>query len=199
VKLGREVRDVNRKFAIRGLGATPRPSVRNWLRAGTWAGALFWCLTGCGYQPVYGGGDGHGFEVVTGRVATASFEAGPEVAAGVRSELGPAGALGSGFPRVVVEVLRIDERSTGVRTVADGTPLARGAEVVVVGRAYVLDRAEAVPSRDTGDMSRAAQFAAGTTPTADAAARSRAVRDAARELGKALGRAVLGLPEPMEG
>jgi hypothetical protein len=29
--------------------------------------------------------------------------------------------------------------------------------------------------------------------------RARAVRDAARSLGKALGRAVLGLPEPAEG
>jgi hypothetical protein len=78
-------------------------------------------------------------------------------------------------------------------------PLARGSELTVVGRAYVLERVDAKPSRDTGDLSRSAQFAAGTTPSADAASRSRAVRDAARSLGKALGRALLGLPEPLDG
>jgi hypothetical protein len=148
---------------------------------------------------VYGASGGPSYEVVTGRVATSSFEAVQEAAAGVRSELGPAGALGSGFPRVVVEVLRIDERSIGVRSMGNTQPLARGSELAVVGRAYVLERADAAPSRDTGDFSRSVQFAAGTTPSADAASRSRAVRDAARSLGKALGRALLGLPEPSEG
>jgi hypothetical protein len=132
-------------------------------------------------------------------VASSSFEAAQEAAAGLRSELGPAGALGEGFPRVVVEILRVDERSTGVHASSAGGPLARGSEIVVVGRAQVLERADAAPSRDTGDMSRAAQFAAGTTASADAASRERAVRDAARSLGKALGRAVLGLPEPLDG
>jgi hypothetical protein len=155
-------------------------------------------LSGCGYGPVYGASGGPRYEVVAGRVVTSSFEAVQEAAAGVRSELGPAGALGSGFPRVVVEVLRVDERSIGVRSMGN-TPLARGSELAVVGRAYVLERADAKPSRDTGDLSRSVQFAAGTTPSADAASRSRAVRDAARSLGKALGRAVLGLPEPAEG
>jgi hypothetical protein len=156
-------------------------------------------LTSCGYQPVYSsGGAARRYEVITGRSATASFEAVQEVAAGVRSELGAAEALGSGFPRVVVEVLRVDERSTGVRLV-EGTPLARGSEIVVTGRAQVLPSADAAPSVDTGDMSRAAPFAAGATPGGDAELRTRAVRDAARSLGRALGRAVLGLPEPAEG
>jgi hypothetical protein len=157
------------------------------------------CLSGCGYGPVYGGSGGARYEVVTGRVGTASFEAVQDAAAGVRSELGPAGALGSGFPQVVVEVLRVDERSIGVRSMTNAQPLARGSELTVVGRAYVLERVDAKPSRDTGDLSRSAQFAAGTTPSADAASRNRAVRDAARSLGKALGRALLGLPEPLDG
>lgn len=198
MKLGPEMRDVNQEFATPALGETPRPSGRNWLAAGAWAGALFWCLSGCGYGPVYGASGGPRYDVVTGRVATSSFEAVQEAAAGVRSELGPAGALGSGFPRVVVEVLRVDERSIGVRSMGN-TPLARGSELTVVGRAYVLERADAAPSRDTGDLSRSTQFAAGTTPSADAASRSRAVRDAARSVGKALGRALLGLPEPVDG
>jgi len=160
-------------------------------------GALAGVFCGCGYGPVYGSPSSH-YEVVTGRVATSSFEAVQEAAAGVRSELGPAGALASGYPRVVVEVLRVDERSIGVRA-ASQAPLARGSEIVVVGRAQVIERAGAAPARDTGDLSRSVQFASGATPTADAAARSRAVRDAARALGRALGRAILGLPEPLEG
>ena len=203
VKLGPEMRDVNQEFATTALGETPRTAGRNWLAAGARAGALLGCLavwvSGCGYGPVYGASGGPRYEVVTGRVATSSFEAVQDAAAGVRSELGPAGALGSGYPRVVVEVLRVDERSIGVRSAGNSVPLARGSEIAVVGRAYVLERVDAKPSRDTGDFSRSAQFAAGTTPSADAASRSRAVRDAARSLGKALGRALLGLPEPLEG
>ena len=191
--------DVNQEFATPALGETHRPGGRNRRAAGALAGVLFWCLGGCGYGPVYGASGGPRYEVVTGRVATSSFEAAQEAAAGLRSELGPAGALGSGYPRVVVEVLRIDERSIGVRSMGNAAPLARGTELAVVGRAYVQERADAKPSRDTGDFSRSAQFAAGTTPSADAASRSRAVRDAARSLGKALGRALLGLPEPSEG
>ena len=156
-------------------------------------------MTGCGYRPVYGSAAGQRYEVVAGRFATASFEAVQAAVGGVRSELGAAEALGSGFPQVVVEVLRVDDRSIGVRSMGNTAPLARGTEIVVVGRARVLSATGAPPALDTGDMSRAAQYAAGASPTADAAARSRAVRDAARSLGKALGRAVLGLPEPAEG
>jgi len=152
---------------------------------------------GCGYRPVYAEG-GPRYEVVAGRYGTANFEAVQAATAGVRSELAAAEALGSGFPQVVVEVLRVDERSIGVRAVGD-VPLARGSEVVVTGRARVIIKPDAAPTLDTGDMNRAAQFAAGATAAADADARSRAVRDAARSLGRALGRAVLGLPEPAEG
>jgi len=201
VKLGPEMQDVNQEISTITLGATHRPESRKRPWPGAWAGMLWgtlWMLGGCGYGPVYGGQTGERYEVVTGPVATSAFEAVQAAAAGVRSELGPAGALGSGYPRLVVEVLRVDERSIGVRALNE-TPLARGSEIVVVGRAHVIERADARPTRDTGDLSRAVQFAAGTTPTADAAARSRALRDAARSLGKALGRAVLGLPEPLDG
>ena len=161
---------------------------------------LLGCVLGCGYHPVYGAGGAGGarYEVLPGRVATSSFEAAQQAVAGVRSELQPAGALGTGFPQVVVEVLRVDERSIGVSSTGN-IPLARGTEIIVVGRAHGLERPGAAPSRDTGDMSRDAQYAAGSSPAADNAARSRAVRDAARSLGKALGRALLGLPEPAEG
>ncbi|HEX2872855.1 MAG TPA: hypothetical protein VHP33_16445 [Polyangiaceae bacterium] len=190
---------MNQESVTPALGETPRLAGRKRLLAGTLAGLAAWCLSGCGYQAVYGSSQGPRYEVVAGRVATSSFEVVQAAMAGVRSELGPGGALGSGYPRVVVEIVRIDERSIGVRSAGNALPLARGSEVVVVGRAHVLERPDAAPSRDTGDLSRAAEFAAGTTPSADAASRSRALRDAARSLGKALGRAVLGLPEPAEG
>jgi hypothetical protein len=164
------------------------------------AGLLVALTTGCGYRPAYGGAGGARYDVQAGRYATASFEAVQSAVAGVRSELGAAEALGEGYPRVVVEVVRVDERSIGVRSMGNETPLARGSEIVVVGRALVMSSADATkPQLDTGDMSRAVQFASGISPAADAAARSRAVRDAARALGAALGRAVLGLPEPSEG
>ena len=200
MKLGPEIWDVPQEFGTRPLGETPGRSLRRRAKLPALAALLFGALgtLGCGYRPVYDGGVSRRYDVVVGGSATASFEAGQAAAAGLRSELGAAQALGHGFPRVVVEVLRVDERSIGVRSTAGG-PLARGSEVVVVGRAQIIEVSEASPGLDTGDMSRAAQFAAGSTPSADAAARSRAVRDAARSLGKALGRAVLGLPEPSEG
>jgi hypothetical protein len=170
--------------------------------AGAWAGlllSLILCASGCGYRAAYGGSEGRRYEVVAGHYATSNFEAVQAVVGGVRSELGAAKALGNGFPRVVVEVLRVDERSIGVGSTSDGIPLARGSEMVVVGRAQVFESEGAAASIDSGDISRAAQYASGATPSADVAARARAVRDAARALGKALGRAVLGLPVPAEG
>jgi hypothetical protein len=199
VKLGPEMPDVSQEFGNTSLGETPRRGGRTGRRLGALAGLAWGALTACGYQPVYGSSGGPRYEVVAGRYGTSSFEAVQDAVTGVRSELGAAQALGSGFPRVVVEILRVDERSTGVRSTGNSTPLARGSEIVVVGRAQVLEKPDGAPSIDTGDVSRAASFASGTTPSADAAARSRAVRDAARSLGKALGRAVLGLPEPAEG
>jgi hypothetical protein len=155
-------------------------------------------LAGCGYQPVYAGSSARQYEVTSARSGTASFEAVQAAVSGARTELAAADALGSGSDQLVVEVLRIDERSIGVREGEGSTPLARGAEIVVVGRARARATPEGPVRLDTGDMSRSAQYAAGDSPTADAAARSRAVRDASRALGRALGRAVLGLPEPAQ-
>jgi hypothetical protein len=167
----------------------------NWLAPLLLLGALL--LLGCGYAPLYGSGAGH-YEVRPGPYATANFEAAGIAVDGVRAELGSAGALGSGR-LVIVEIVRIDERSIGVQ--APGTaPLARGSEIVVVGRARIYASAESNAAQwDTGDMSRAVQYAAGITGTEDAIARGKAVRDAARALGRAMARAILGFPEPAEG
>ncbi|MDF3071540.1 MAG: hypothetical protein K0R38_7141 [Polyangiaceae bacterium] len=197
VKLASQGLNVPQEFVRRGLGATRRMAVTKAL-SGIWAGLLACGLAGCGYQPAYASG-AH-YSVVAGDVRTAQFEAGQAALSGVRAELAAAAAAGGPeYPRVVVEVLRVDERSIGVRNTIEDVPLARGSEVVVVGRARLLEAPNAAATFDTGDMSRAAQFASGSTPSEDAAARSRAVRDAARSLGKALGRSILGLPEPAEG
>lgn len=203
MKLGLEPRDVSQDFGTQGLGASGRRPPGFWGRAGALAGlalALGLSLgTGCGYRPVYGSSTGVRYGVAAGRYSTASFEAVQAAVNGARSELGAAEALGGTFPQVIVEVLRVDERSIGVRSTSNDVPLARGSEIVVVGRATIVPAPDSAPSFDTGDVSRSAQFAAGVSPTADAAARNRAVRDAARSVGKALGRAVLGLPEPLDG
>ena len=207
VKLGPQLQNVSQDFATTSLGETAARPVKSGLWAGTLAGAALWAtlggalaaaLPGCGYHPIYGAQRPR-YAVQAGHYSTASFEAVQATVAGVRSELGAAEALGAGYPRVVVEVLRVDERSTGVRDTPSQGPLARGSEIVVVGRAQVFEQEGGAATIDTGDMSRAAQFASGNSPSVDAAARERAVRDASRRLGQALGRSVLGLPEPLEG
>lgn len=195
VKLGPEIADVLRKFGTSRLGATARD---RWGKVAGLLPLLLLPAVGCGYRAAYGTTSDR-YDVVAGEYSTASFEAVQEAVAGVRSELGAARALGPGYPRVVVEILRVDERSIGVRRATADLPLARGSEITVLGRAFVVRSVGGAPGLDTGDLSRSAQYASGTTPTADAAARGRAVRDAARSLGKALGRAILGLPEPLEG
>lgn len=195
MKLGPELQDVSEEIDHPRLGETPRWTGQFWRRVGAVAGLIG--VAGCGYQPLYGGQQPR-YDVSPGHYSTASFEAVQSALEGVCSELGAAQALGSGPPRITVEILRVDERSIGAR-LTDGAPLARGSEIIVVGRALVYDKPESPARVDTGDMSRAAQYASGVSASADAAARSRAVRDAARSLGKALARAALGLPEPADG
>ncbi len=203
VKLGPELQKVSQDFGIQRLGATHSKGTHLRFGLGTRAGMLLgaWALlllAGCGYQPVYASSPARQYEVTAARSGTASFEAAQAAVGGVRTELAAADALGSGADQLVVEVLRVDERSIGVHEGQGGSPLARGAEIVVVGRARAYATPGGPVGLDTGDMSRSAQYAAGDSPTADAAARSRAVRDASRALGRALGRAILGLPEPAQ-
>lgn len=197
MKLGPQLWDVPGYFARAPLGETARIGSSGRRPIGVLAGLCLAFLAGCGYRPVYGA-PGPRYDVTVRSYSTASFEAVEPTVAGVRAELGAAAALGTGFPQLVVEVLRVDERSIGVRSMGN-EPLARGSEIRVVGRAQVIEHAGAPPSLDTGDVTRGSTYATGATPAADAAARSRAVRDAARKLGRALGRSVLGLPEPADG
>jgi hypothetical protein len=167
----------------------------------------------CGYHAVYGGEGSERVAVVLVRGAVADSIAAGEVASGVREELARDGSLaaGSGYPRVEIEVTRIDEASEGIAVATTGAanatrvPLARGSEVGVVARAWVVQRAGGEHERDTGDVR--ALVAAGATTSAeatgsadstaiDALRHDDAVRAAARMTGVRLARRILGRPAP---
>ena len=155
-------------------------------------------LLGCGYRPAYGGAAPEQRLSVTAAPAGMSRpEALQGALAGVREELSSAGALrpGSAYPRVVVQVLRVDESSSGIAALGD-QPLARGSSVGVLGRAWVEERAGARPAADTGNVRRVVRYASSTDPQVEERRQSDALRAASRELGRALGRRLLGEPVP---
>src|SRR4029077_18647847 len=102
-------------------------------------------LAACGYRPLYGGAQGEeGFSVagISPLAADASVVA--EVEAGVRAGLARAALLrgGGGYPRVVVEVLRIDAQSEGIAAVPGGArpPEVGGVPVAGAGPLQPLAR-----------------------------------------------------------
>jgi hypothetical protein len=180
--------------------------------------AIFYLLAvacGCGYRPLYGGERGDDRFTVTGTsplVADASVVA--QVEAGLRSGLARAGALrpGSGYPRVVVEVLRIDAASEGIAAVPGGTPgevvgglpvapggprqpLARGTRIGVVARAWVERAPEGGHERETGDVRTADVMQVETDARLEALRSDDVARAAARRLGTRLARLLLGEPD----
>lgn len=169
----------------------------------------------CGYRPLYAGAQGDERLAVTGitpLVADASVVA--EVEAGVRAGLARAALLrgGGGYPRVVVEVLRIDTQSEGIAAVPGGVrppdvggvsiggvgplqPLARGTRVGVVARAW-LERSEGGPKeRQTGDLRTVDVMQLEGDARLEALRLDDTSRAAARRLGEKLARRVLGEPE----
>jgi hypothetical protein len=167
----------------------------------------------CGYHAVYGGADGERVHVVLARSVVADAVAAGEVVSGVREELAREGALaaGDGYPRVEVEVTRIDETSDAIAAAggAQGgaVPVARATDVGVVARAWVVRTPGGDEERDTGDV-RALVLAGATrandetgggvaAPSAvDALRHDDAVRAAARLAGVRLARRILGRPAP---
>ncbi len=165
-------------------------------------GPLGLALASCGYAPAYG------VPRPTQQLAVAVAPSlSPESGAlasllnGLRHELSRAGALraGSGYPRAVVELLRVDERGAGM-AVQPGqpsiTPLARGSTVGVTARAWVEDSPGFRSYRDTGDVRRVATVATGTTLERDATAHDSALELAGYNTGRAIGRRLLGEVEP---
>jgi hypothetical protein len=160
-------------------------------------------IHGCGYAPLYGSGGTVGrFWVEASEPKVPRTDAVQAVLAGARSELARSGSLSSeeAYPHLVIEVLRIDEISSGITAAEqpDGSrvPEARGSSVAVVGRAWVEQRAGADPTRDTADVRRVEHYATHSDPRVEGLRHDEAVRAASAELGRALARRVIGLPEP---
>jgi hypothetical protein len=118
-------------------------------------------------------------------------------ASGVRSELAAAGLLASDTraPRLVLDVLRVDELSRGIH-VQSGQPRAAGMSVALTVRARVFAADGAEPRLDTGDVRRSVQLTGDSDPRVDSAAYDVALRSAAEHAGRAVARMALGIPEP---
>jgi hypothetical protein len=160
---------------------------------------LFSCCASCGYQPVYGR-DALRLHVKLVRTVVPYAVASDEVVAAVREELALAGAIspGEGFPRLEIEVLRVDEASEGIAAGTSG-PVARASSVAVVARGWIVRDPGGEPESDTGDL-RAQESVAidqvggAPDPRAGGLHRESAVRAAARRLGRKLARRISGLP-----
>ena len=156
----------------------------------------------CGYAPAYGGArPSKQLAIVAAPSLAPESGALAALLSGLRDELSRAGALrpGSGYPRAVLELLRVDEHGLGM-AVQPGQPtalpLARGATVGVTARAWIEESSGARPNRDTGDVRRVATVATGATLETDAAAHDSAVEQAGFTTGRAIGRRLLGEVEP---
>jgi hypothetical protein len=156
---------------------------------------LLLCLAACGYRPVHQA-DGARLHVTLVRSVVADAVAADEVASGVRDELAKEGALdsGSGYPRVEIEVLRLDEVSEGIAAPA---PRARASRVGVVARAWIAVE-PGKPVRETGDMRATEVMAVDEGPVSSSFHFDAAVRAAARRLGQKLARKLLGHPAVSE-
>ena len=159
-------------------------------------------LMACGYAPAYGGA--RPTRQLTVAVAPSLAPESGALAAlvsGIRGELSRAGALrpGTGYPRAVLELLRVDEHGAGMAVQPgqpQATPLARGSTVGVMARAWIEDSPGSRPYHDTGDVRRVSTVATGTTLATDALAHDTAVEQAGLAAGQAIGRRLLGEVEP---
>jgi hypothetical protein len=167
-----------------------------------------WGGVGCGYAPAYGAERPSGrLTVVSASPRGADSGALGPVLDGVRRELSRAGVLtsGTGYPRVVVELVRVDERTAGQAVWQNPTSIGgsevvvgRGSVVGVTARAWILESPDARVIRDTGDVRRTATHASGSRPAIDHEQREAALVGAGRAAGEALGRRLLGEVEPSE-
>jgi hypothetical protein len=163
-------------------------------------------LAACGYRAAYADPSGGRLHVKVVRSLVPDAVASDEVAAGVRDELARGGWLeaGEGYPRVEIEVLRADEASEGIAAgSAPAAPVARSIDVGIAARAWIVATSGADPQKDTGDLRAEDVVAvdmagAAANPAADVLHHADALRAAARRLGRALGRRLLGAPGPSE-
>lgn len=156
-------------------------------------------LAGCGYQSIYAAPTSAKLSVHVGEVMVAEPLAAQAAANGARSELAGAGLLASGaqYPRLVVDVLRVDELSRGIH-VQDGQPRAGGMSIALTVRGRIFNAENQEPRLDTGDLRRSVQVSGDSDPRADSSSYDAALRSAAELAGRAVARAALGIPEPNE-
>jgi hypothetical protein len=155
--------------------------------------------TGCGYHPAFSTVASERLGVVAGTVLVPDSGTLAAVIAGARSELERTGVLGpeATYPRLEVDVLRVDEVSSGV-TAAGASPIARGMGVAVVGRGRVVREPGAAPESDTGDLRRTSFLAGDSDPRVDSTLYDAALRGAAERVGRDVAKAALGIPEPAD-
>jgi hypothetical protein len=177
-----------------------------------WGWASGPLLVACGYHAVHGGEGEARLHVVLARSIVADAVASDEVVSGAREELAREGVLapGDGYPRLEIEVLRVDESSEGIASPsspslssvgsgAGGAPRARATEVGFVARAWLVRSMGAAPERDTGDVRAMDLVGADVSstlpdPRADLFHHEDALRAVARRLGTRLASRVLGHP-----
>lgn len=157
---------------------------------------------GCGFQSALTRDPGVGRLAVEAAPLVAPHPEALEAAlAGARAELGRSDLLGGqGYPRLVVELVRIDEEAAGIAATphgADTLPLARGSAVGAVVRAWLERSPGAAPDWHSGDVRRVETVAQGAEPLAAGAAFRAATRAAARRAGEAAARRALGRAEPL--
>jgi len=173
--------------------------LRLWFRffahVGLWANLS--ALGACGYQPLYAPSAASSISVGVGQVLIPEPLAAQAAVGGARSELARAGRLAAGdsFPRLALDVLRVDEVSRGIHVQA-GVPVAGGMGVAVVVRGRVLTAEGREAELDTGDVRRAVAVTGDADPRADSASFDQALRSAAERAGRAAARIALGIPEP---
>jgi hypothetical protein len=154
-------------------------------------------IASCGYQPLYAGAGGAKLHVHLKRSLVPDAAASDEVVSGAREQLAREGALapGDGYPRVEIEVLRVDETSDAVSAPkGSDVPVARGVEVALVARAWIVASPEAQPEHDTGDVRARDLLAPQQVGRADLFAHADATRAVARRVGQRLALKVLGHP-----
>ena len=118
---------------------------------------------------------------------------------GAREELSRHDSLGSAYPCLVVEVLRIDETGIGISAGAGSAqPFSRGVSLSVVARGWVEQSPAGAPSRDTGDVRRTARAAVVPEGPADSIRHGDELKAAGERVGRALAARVLGMPEPAD-
>jgi hypothetical protein len=157
------------------------------------------CALSCGYQAAYGGArPAARLTVVAAPSRVPESGALAAIMSGLRGELSRAGVLasGTGYPRAVVEFVRLDERGSGPSQnhgslVAGNWALARGSLVGVTARAWV-EESEGRVTRDTGDIRRTSGHATEASETRELMARDAALDAAGQATGAALGRRLLG-------